>query len=334
MIYRYGDNYANIGSASGSSAGKYLVQYSTARSLPPGLHLCNMAVKIHGNFCKKGFQGVISPPGVYGTLLARFRIENNGTDVAKVHALQNRTSLTCQGGDRPGVQAPSLSPAMMNASLSSQEPTRALQLTARVAPFNPPRNISDLPRVTRMLRAAGIHNGEYQPQVPNLTALGASVKKIVAGISTLPENTMHLQNGWTQLAPQVQGDYGKNYAMRLYVAYSGYLCLRASEALYPMYTPSGNQEVKLTLGPEEAYIVTFSSKPPLATKGFWSLTAYNSQKFLINNPLGRYSVGDRTELTYPDGIPVYGNQSSHDDGSFQVLIQPADTQPPANWTSK
>ncbi|KAE8409514.1 hypothetical protein BDV37DRAFT_277857 [Aspergillus pseudonomiae] len=133
----------------------------------------------------------------------------------------------------------------MNVSLSSDEPAKALQLMARMAPFNPPR-----------------------------------------------------------LAPRVH----KNYAMRLYVAYTGYLCLMASEALYPF-------------------------KPPLATGGFWSLTEYNSQKFLIDRPLGRYSVRDRTDLAYPDRTPVYEDRSSNDDGSFQVLIQPADKRPPANWTS-
>ncbi|KAE8163596.1 hypothetical protein BDV40DRAFT_299330 [Aspergillus tamarii] len=54
------------------------------------------------------------------------------------------------------------------------------------------------------------------------------------------------------------------------------------------------------------------------------------QKFLIDNPLG---VGDQTDSTYPDGNPVYGDQRSNDDGSFQVLIPPTDKQPPANWTS-
>ncbi|OGM49957.1 hypothetical protein ABOM_001291 [Aspergillus bombycis] len=255
-IHRYGDNYANIGSASKSSAGIYLVQYSAPGSLAPGLYLCNKAVKFGGGLCNSGFKGLVRPAGPYGTLLARFRIKNNGTDVAKVHALQNRTSLTSQQGDRPGVQASPLNPTIMNPSLSSDEPTKALQLTAPMAPFNPARNISDLPRVSRMLKAAGIHNAKYLPQVRNLTALDANVKHIVANFfSILPENTMQLQNVWAQPAPWVQGDYSRNYAMRLYVAYTGYLCLMASEALYPLYRPSGSRGRKLTLGLDEAYIM-------------------------------------------------------------------------------
>lgn len=40
------------------------------------------------------------------------------------------------------------------------------------------------------------------------------------------------------------------------------------------------------------------------------------------------------ELTYPDGEPVYGNSSNPKrDGVFQVLVQPANVKPPANWTS-
>ena len=84
----------------------------------------------------------------------------------------------------------------MNVSLSSDEPAKALQLMARMAPFNPPR-----------------------------------------------------------LAPRVH----KNYAMRLYVAYTGYLCLMASEALYPLYRPSGSQG-QLTLGSDEVYIMTIKQQ--------------------------------------------------------------------------
>ena len=77
--------------------------------------------------------------------------------------------------------------------------------------------------------------------------------------------------------------------------------------------------------------------------GFWSLTAYASDQFLIPNPLGRYEIGDRSGITYSDGTLVYPNANatmSFDSSSggnatraFQVLLQPADVRPPTNWTS-
>ena len=53
------------------------------------------------------------------------------------------------------------------------------------------------------------------------------------------------------------------------------------------------------------------------------------------NPLDRYSLGDRSNLTYPDGSPVYGGpNSASTDTPFQILIQSHATPPPQNWTSK
>ena len=51
---------------------------------------------------------------------------------------------------------------------------------------------------------------------------------------------------------------------------------------------------------------------------------------MIPNSLERYSLGDRSNLTYANGMKVYPCQS---DGSFQILVQPADVPPPKNWTS-
>ena len=85
----------------------------------------------------------------------------------------------------------------------------------------------------------------------------------------------------------------------------------------------------MQLAANESYIMTFSQKPPVT--GFWSLTAYNSTNYLIPNNLDRYSLGDRSNLTYADGTQVYADPSSN--GAFSILIQPADISPGLNWTS-
>lgn len=61
---------------------------------------------------------------------------------------------------------------------------------------------------------------------------------------------------------------------------------------------------------------------------------YNTAEHLVANPINKYEVGDRSNLTYCDGSLVYGNESSSSDQSFQVLIQSAAVPPPVNWTSK
>jgi hypothetical protein len=85
----------------------------------------------------------------------------------------------------------------------------------------------------------------------------------------------------------------------------------------------------MQLAANESYIMTFSGKPPVT--GFWSLTAYDSTNYLVPNDLNRYALGDRSNLTYPDGTLLYADVDS--DGAFSILIQPADVVPSSNWTN-
>ncbi|KAI7093225.1 hypothetical protein KC352_g39946, partial [Hortaea werneckii] len=72
--------------------------------------------------------------------------------------------------------------------------------------------------------------------------------------------------------------------------------------------------------------------------GFWSITGYEGD-YLIPNPQNVYALGDRSNITYPDGSRVYSsgaqNRSNYSmsNAQFQILVQPADVAPPANWSS-
>lgn len=102
------------------------------------------------------------------------------------------------------------------------------------------------------------------------------------------------------------------------------------------------------LGANESFLFTFSAKPPIKGSsslyptngvsaeqaGFWSLTVYGPDQYLINNTLNRYEVGDRTtSLAYEDGTLVYQPEASNAIiKPFKVLMQRADVVPPTNWT--
>lgn len=63
--------------------------------------------------------------------------------------------------------------------------------------------------------------------------------------------------------------------------------------------------------------------PPLKEKGFWSLTMYDMPYFyLVENPIGRYSIGDRTK-----GVKY------NEDGSITIYIQRDNPGPDkeSNW---
>lgn len=59
---------------------------------------------------------------------------------------------------------------------------------------------------------------------------------------------------------------------------------------------------------------------------------YDNQGWLVPNVENTWAVGDRSNITYPDGDLVYGNGTGT--GSFQVLVQDAGVRPPSNWTAK
>jgi len=125
-----------------------------------------------------------------------------------------------------------------------------------------------------------------------------------------------------------QGVFGREYGCRAYRALRGYLGLTQSENLFIT-----NKSDNLTLGAEQAFLFTFSGKPPIKSTGFWSLTVYGADQYLVPNGLGRYVVGDRSvHLRFEEGGLVNGGEGV--DGRFRVLLQPADVRPPENWTSK
>jgi hypothetical protein len=182
-----------------------------------------------------------------------------------------------------------------------------------------------------MLNAAGIKGGKYIPPA------GIDYEQVYTMIaeelqSLLGNSSNHGfdQNGWFDLLPSLSGDFHSQYTARAYIAWFGYLQLTDYECVYPSYhDPTLPPTARtLQLAANESYIMTFSGKPPVT--GFWSLTAYNSTNYLVPNGLDRYSLGDRSNLTYADGTPVYADPSSN--GAFSILIQPADKAPGANWT--
>ena len=110
--------------------------------------------------------------------------------------------------------------------------------------------------------------------------------------------------------------------------------LKAPNALYPAWSnASGGSDglgaTQYNLGHNESYLYSFSAKPTLQSAGFWNLTAY-ANSYLIPNIMNVYALGDRINLTYPDGSRIYGPNASSSDGPFQSLVQPADVAPPCN----
>jgi hypothetical protein len=297
---------------------------------------------------------VINYPTAYGFILNRILLRDNGSDVNVVHGYQAQLNmeLVNRTTTSPPVPPP-LSISLLNDSLTGSPVQQALQLTARLAPYDQPEILDEIANVTAILALAGISNGTYtQPPSANLTTASQVADLSIETDLENPAHQVDFGNDWVQFIPEISGDFHSDFAARAYIAETGLAQLAPDEALYPQWTGEGSNV--LYLAPGEATIFTFSGKPPVT--GFWSLTAYGENDYLIPNPLDVYALvrcyytfpellcdticctdftigqGDRSNLTYLDGTPVYGGECP--DNEFQILVQPANETPPKNWTTK
>ncbi|KAJ7109577.1 hypothetical protein C8R43DRAFT_1139679 [Mycena crocata] len=311
----YGNNFCNIGTATNSTAGKYLITFRTS---DPG--------------CTSGdgdYAGLIYMPTVYG--IAHLRIEADDADDVNhiVSSIQPCFSLSSLSYGSPP-RAPVLTPALLNGNLSiGVTPLYILQLVARFAEHNPPEVAADVASATATLEAAGISIADHTYTTPpgvNLTLAWEVAQDIVRSVASDPSNFPSLGENWTNVAPALCGDFQTHYAMRALISLTGYLQLQATQAIYPRFG------LDMVLTANQTYMIEFSGKPQVT--GFWSLTMYDAEGFLVPNSLDRYSLNNRGTLTYPDGTLVYGGGSPADSVEpFYMLLQSTDAAVSEEWTS-
>jgi hypothetical protein len=111
-------------------------------------------------------------------------------------------------------------------------------------------------------------------------------------------------NGWDVMTNL--GSYGTNYLFRSVVALVGLGANLPEDAIYPRATEDTDSQ---PLTGANSYVVHFPKGQLPPVNAFWSLTMYNSEQFFIQNPINRYSIGDRDKLKF------------NDDGSLTINIQ-------------
>ncbi len=111
-------------------------------------------------------------------------------------------------------------------------------------------------------------------------------------------------NGW-QIARDL-GRYGTKYTYRAawtFFAVGGNL---VEDAIYPL-TMTDSDGKKLTGA--NSYVLQFAKDQSPPVDAFWSLTMYDKDSYLVDNPVNRYTLGDRS------------NMKPGDDGSLTIYLQ-------------
>ncbi|KAF2026382.1 hypothetical protein EK21DRAFT_74358, partial [Setomelanomma holmii] len=341
----YGNNIAEIGIVNNNTAGDYLIRRADDVRGQPGYYNTSSVVQnvISDLEDSTKYAGVVNLPTTHATVLIRLLVRENTTaDLNIIQRYQNASALT----EVPRAVSYAPSPPT-NSSLSSlapngsllgiDSPAKLLDFASRFVLYNQPELINERQRVVGILGQAGVYGGSYTPPSGvNLTLAAQIANSSITADINRSQNIRYQTNDWQLSIQEYQGNYGKNYAGRAYVAIAGYQQQRVGQTLYPGYKSLGFTS-QFSLAPNTSLLFTFSGKPPvtLADYGFWSLTVYGANQYLIPNPIDRPSVSDRTyTLTYQGtNRTVYGpNANNATDGPFQILLQPADLRPPTNWT--
>ena len=112
------------------------------------------------------------------------------------------------------------------------------------------------------------------------------------------------------------GDFNTEYAYRALVALAGLGANTVEVALYPKIEQDADGN---PLTGEKSYLLHFESYPQVLEGGFWSVTAYGDDDFLIDNPMDRYCINNRSGL------------KMNDDGSVDVILSEDAPEDTTNW---
>lgn len=238
---------------------------------------------------------VIAAPGLDVWIIGRILVDDTPADLAQVRALQAQIAArridASDAAVRVDTRIDGRSTAVPDAALYRAVVDDALARNPVAAsealhwPVDEAALDAELPRVFAELRAA------QQPH-----ALGG---------------------GWA-LQVAVRSHWGDDVLTRARIARNFIGALGIEEAMYA--TAEVDAEGR-PLDGSHAYELRFAPGAGPRVGAFWSLTLYRrSDCLFVANPIGRYSIGDRTP-----GLRI------GDDGSLAIRVQADDPGPGTNW---
>ncbi|WP_165784534.1 DUF1254 domain-containing protein [Zhengella mangrovi] len=257
---------------------------------------------------------VLQAPGHDAWLFCRCLVDGPD-DLARSHAMQDKIEILSGAGEVSGARIVPASPV---------SPENFLDVVNELLARNP------VPAGERQMleqwRSVGLRPGG--PGAWN--EIGSDIREawtrtigsIYADLGKAGQQGRQDFKGWMAAAADI-GNFGDNYPLRASVALGG---LGALEPVEAMYFVKYQDESRAPLDGQSRYLLKVPASG-IPTDSFWSFTMYEAtadgKRFLVENPIGRYSIGNRTP-----GL-VYNA-----DGSLDIALQrqpPDDPQLRANW---
>ena len=239
------------------------------------------------------------------------RVQINGPDdIAALARLQQGFRIADSDGSVANSTADRVVPGENDFDPSAQVEQMSggefLQLLAQIMIDQPPRE-EDASYLSK-LAGIGLLAGQ-RFEIENLSGLEAWSldlgKNLAHNRIKTALDSRELENGWAVARTGI-GTYGTDYGTRTAVAMIGLGALPPEEAMYPNAMVDGDGS---PLSGDNNYRIHFGPGQTPPVGAFWSLTMYDADGFLVDNPIGRYTLGDRDPLHF------------NSDGSLDILIQ-------------
>lgn len=156
-----------------------------------------------------------------------------------------------------------------------------------------------------MIPGTSFDGNSTDPETRDALAQGAAdgFERIVTAAHASRSATASTNN-W--LIMNYSGSYGTRYLERAATAWTLAGANLPEDCVYSQVDADAEG---LPLSGTNRYVIHFTAHGTPPVRGFWSITMYNNRQFLVNNPIGRYAVGDRTPLQY------------NADGTLDIFIQ-------------
>ena len=150
-------------------------------------------------------------------------------------------------------------------------------------------------------------------------------------------------NGWSV---NLRGaTFGRDYLLRAAVAQDQIFVAPAKEAIYPVTHVDAQGS---SLDGRACYRLVFRANQRPPARAFWSITLYDMDGFMVENPEHRYSIGDRTQALHVEANGDlrlgFGSHKPADvaqsnwlpapDGPFYLMMrlyEPQDTALAGTW---
>ncbi len=163
----------------------------------------------------------------------------------------------------------------------------------------------------------GIVAGQsFEPNIVKSWLMNFAIDKAREKLKEVATQREPNENNWFVIREGI-GRYGQDYKSRAFVALYGLGALPPEEASYPNTRHDSSHQV---LSGQHKYRIEWDRDQLPPVGAFWSLTIYDDDGYMVENPINRYRIGSNNHLSW------------NADGSLQLQLQNSSPDTAnANW---